>query len=298
MGAVTGAMTYGEKKLKDVMEGVLPSRMRSASEAKRTVRQENRRAINSQLNRIDTIDTYLDDPRIEDLIYYPNKDIHYIVLDRRGADNISALMQWAEYRVKKEGITDPHDRYDFVKRIMPDNLIGRHALTHVADVKGFCDGTGGYRSDCDIHGQVGYTYSVSRARRKIQTERDNTNKKYEYMTFFSNFIEKSGQHKALNAAIKKAHCPGHRDAIKGTMHIDPVTKRYTYDYEVTNCSGCTQPRLLYGQADVESWVVDVFFPRSAWFMEKKDSGAFSSSWRIEFRSHHEWGVAALRFMKD
>lgn len=292
MGAVTGAMTYGQNKLKDVMESVLPSRMRSAHYDKQDIKQKNRRVINRQLARIDNTDTYLDDSRVGNLNYYPNKDIHYLVLDRRGADNVSALMQWAEFRVKKEGITDPHDRYDFVKRLMPDNLIGRHALTHVAQVNGFCDGTDeGFGSDCEIHGAPRYARYFNHAERRLrEMEREKDN----YVRFFSELIEKPGMHKQLNAALKKAHTPGHRKIVPGTLYM--LNGRYAHEYDEYTCSGCTQPRMLYGTSDVESWVVDMFFPGTKEFVVYRSRGAYGSVWYDYVERHNEWKTAALRFM--
>lgn len=286
-------MTYGDNKIKDIAESVLPSRMRNgARDNLRFIKQKNRRAINRQLARIDSIDTYYDDPRIENLTFYPNAEIRYAVSDRQGADNVSALMQWAARRVVKEGISDPHDRYNFVKKMMPGSLPGRHALTHVADVEGFCDGKSGrFRSGCEIHAEV-RPYRVLNREARVTREKD------DLVLRFARLLEKHGEHKALNDALKKAHRPGHRDVIKGTLHINPLTGKYEFDYENTYCPGCTRPRLLYGHADVERFVIDLFYPREKMFVAHRSGGPYGSLTMGTVRGHHEWKDAALKFLED
>lgn len=52
----------------------------------------------------------------------------YIVEDRRGADKLNHFLRWA-YETTKD--LDPGDRYVHFKKILPDNLIGHHALSHM-----------------------------------------------------------------------------------------------------------------------------------------------------------------------
>lgn len=254
-------MTYGEAKLKDIAESVLPSKRRKgARDELRYIKQKNRRNINRQLAKIDSIDTYLDDPRVEDINFYPNSDIYQAVLSRRNADNIAGLMQWAEFRVKKEGITDPHYRYDFVKRAMPDNLIGRHALSHVESVEGFCSGTGdSFRSECPEHAtwrfyRFAETKEEQEARIAVERAafRDKVRAK----------LNEPGGHAALNRAIKRAH--------------SNLTHSHRWNYRLkmipTQCD-CL-PRTIAGTHDIEAWIKDVFHGPT----------------------HNEWSKAAMRVL--
>ncbi len=54
---------------------------------------------------------------------------------RRGADNLSTLFRWAERTTRH--ISDPEDRYLAIQTTLPNNLIGRHALSHIAYLDGF-----------------------------------------------------------------------------------------------------------------------------------------------------------------
>jgi hypothetical protein len=281
-------MKNHNEKLRDVARGVLPSEARkSARDDLRNIKQKNRRAINRQLARIDTIDTYFEDPRVEDLEFYPDAEIGYVVRDRRGADKLS-VMRWAEQRTKQEGITDPHERYEYAKRALPTNLAGRHALTHIRTIDGFCDGTGQSFRGCDLHS--GQTFSVRKSQPKERS--------FEWLVdHFTDLITKAGQHQALNSQIKRLHTKGHVKNVPGTFHMDRATGRYTYQTEKVTCGGCDRPRVLAGSHDVAAWVADVFFPyRREYVIHSWWRQGFSSVHTEKTPYHVEWRTAAQKFI--
>lgn len=275
-----------DEKLRDIARSVLPSEARKAARDNlRAIKQKNRRSINRQLARIDSIDIYYEDPRVEDLEFYPDAEIGYAVGERRGADKLS-VMRWAEERTKQEGITDPHDRYNYAKQNLPKNLAGRHALTHIATIDGFCDG--GIRSfrGCDDHNPYRYRSSKPRQERSFD----------DLVEHFTKLLAQPGQHQALNSMIKRLHTKSHVRNIPGTFA--QYNGRYGYITEKIMCAACDRPRVLAGAHDVEAWVADVFFPRS-------DKIVTHSWWRAGFGvthtepkyvHHSEWRTAAEKFL--
>lgn len=282
-------MKNHDEKLRDVARSVLPSSSRKgARDNLRNIKQQNRRAINRQLARVDSIDTYESDPRIEDLTFYPNAEIGYAVNDRRGADKLS-VMRWAAERTKKEGITDPHERYAFTKRVLPDGLSGRHALTHVRTVEGFCDGTDLSFRGCELH---------ARSYRIISRPGTSKERSFDWLVeHFQALITKPGQHAALNRQIKKLHVRGHRKNVPGSFHKDRETGRYTYATERVSCEGCDRPRVLAGAHDIAAWVGDIYFPnRKEYIIHSWWRAGFSMTHTQKTPYHEEWKTAANKFV--
>lgn len=133
-------MTYGVSKQRDMIRSVLPSTSRtSARNDLRSIKQRNRSNIRKELRTIakgigssDVIDNY--DESAADLNYYPDTEILYIVDDRRGADKVQPLMRWAPSQVKD---ARKEDRLSKMYALLPDNTIGRHAVSHIQRVKEF-----------------------------------------------------------------------------------------------------------------------------------------------------------------
>ena len=122
-------MTYGNDKIKDIAEGILPATRnaaRAARQARRQIHKTGRARAREEVQAGG-------DGRLAWTL-----ERHEIVQQmwrRRGADNLSALFRWAERTTRH--ISDPEDRYLAVQAVLPDNLIGRHALSHVANLDGF-----------------------------------------------------------------------------------------------------------------------------------------------------------------
>jgi len=62
------------------------------------------------------------------------QDITYVVWDRRAADKVAPLVRWAGARVDRDArlrAAPPATQVEHFARLVPDNLIGRHALQHI-----------------------------------------------------------------------------------------------------------------------------------------------------------------------
>ncbi len=135
--------TYGEKKKKDIIESVLPATRRGARNARREFRQINRqerRHVSNALASLyhrgaagdEIVDTYDADPF--DYQFTLDIDKRYARGDRRDYDNLNSLFRWAPTQVKDVRV---QDRLTYIKAMLPDNVIGRHAAGHVENLDEF-----------------------------------------------------------------------------------------------------------------------------------------------------------------
>jgi len=131
---------YGPEKIHHMIRSILPSTARrQAKQAKVALHQANRSRSHNQLALYKgpasyVIDMYEDDVR--DLEHYeePHNMAGWesIVEDRRAHDKLNHFVEWAFQRTAHK---TPQERYPYIKTLLPDNLIGRHALSHLRDLK-------------------------------------------------------------------------------------------------------------------------------------------------------------------
>lgn len=145
-------MLYGQEKAREIARSVLPStRRRSARIDLAHLKRSHRRRIRQTLHDWVGYDDPLD---FEGHIYdydRPTPHSSYwggltgIVDDRRNGDKLGALLRWAP--AVTAHLDNPEDRYMAMKAVLGDNLIGRHALSHLAfmDVFDFRDDFNRYR---------------------------------------------------------------------------------------------------------------------------------------------------------
>lgn len=124
------------EKRRDMCRSILPSTGRAwARDAANTVRRKHRRGIRQDLHLVAQfedpdvfeVDLRRDTNRVDGGYY---GSIRVVVLERREADKVGPLMRWARETLKTLPGTDI-DRYMWFKAILPDNTIGRHALSHL-----------------------------------------------------------------------------------------------------------------------------------------------------------------------
>lgn len=126
-------MQYGDQKLRDMARSVLPStRRKNAKAEKQQVARKNRRQINRDCKASISYEDYLDCPAENHKIdtRKKNDSYTYLLSNRRSADKVGPLIHWAQAKVHKENI-DLNDAESFFKAILPKNLIGSHAWTHL-----------------------------------------------------------------------------------------------------------------------------------------------------------------------
>ena len=212
-------MDYGDAKVKTMAKSVLPSRRRKgAREDKRLAHRQHRRQVSERLADLRWWDY---DDFVVSVTHNNNRRIHEIKWDRRAADNVSAVVRWAEALTKD---IPKGDRVAFMKRLLPDNLIGRHALTHLD----FLDNEVDYRRWRARHEE---------ARRLRAAE----------LTNLVRDLLSVGAHAEINIAIKRAHNAGHQ-----RNSYDWSTNKRVAWIERKDC--CAAPVLLTGSHDIENFV--------------------------------------------
>lgn len=129
-------MLYGQDKAREIARSVLPStRRRSArQDAARLKRSTRRLARRSLRDWASHTDPYEYEGHIYDYdepspchAYWGT--IKNVMWERRNGDKLGALLRWAP--AVTAHLDDPEDRYMAMKAVLPDNLIGRHALSHL-----------------------------------------------------------------------------------------------------------------------------------------------------------------------
>ncbi|MGQ0624303.1 MAG: hypothetical protein ACT4PP_06565 [Sporichthyaceae bacterium] len=126
-------MRNHDQKAKDLAESVLPStRRRQARTDRRAAHARHRSRQHVQLQAIragadeDGFDTSLEVRR--------SAELTELVWERRAADKTAPLVRWARVRVARDPALrrlDAQDQVAELARLMPDNLIGRHAVQHI-----------------------------------------------------------------------------------------------------------------------------------------------------------------------
>jgi hypothetical protein len=122
-----------DQKIKDMAESVLPSTSRKAArERRRSLHHAERARVRTALhNWVGSTDRA--DLDINPASTY-RRDIGEIVNDRRAGDKVGPLVRWA----LRKAHTDPAllscpqtEQVQAFRALLPDNLIGRHALSHI-----------------------------------------------------------------------------------------------------------------------------------------------------------------------
>jgi hypothetical protein len=123
-----------DEKIKDMAESVLPST------ARRSARQERRRIHRRQRARERDLLVVVrgsaehDDGNVDFREKIRRQGITHMVWERRGADKTGSLERWAGARVDREDSlrnAPVDEQLQYFARLLPDNLIGRHAVGHI-----------------------------------------------------------------------------------------------------------------------------------------------------------------------
>lgn len=129
-------MIYGKEKTRQMVRSILPSKSRkTAKHRKDCLHRENRRKSALQLATLRGPATYVVDEFEdinENLIHWIEpKDVggwDTIVSDRRAADKLNHFEFWAYEKTKHL----PEDaRFKKMEALVPNNLIGQHAMSHL-----------------------------------------------------------------------------------------------------------------------------------------------------------------------
>lgn len=131
-------MIYGDEKIRTMARSILPATNRkSARQTATSIKRKNRRITRQALH---DWKSYIDPYEYEGHVYDYGDDaavndgweaasIKAAMWERRRHDKLSHFIHWAISYTSS--VTDPEDRYNMMKRCLPDGLVGRHALSHL-----------------------------------------------------------------------------------------------------------------------------------------------------------------------
>jgi hypothetical protein len=220
-------MYYGDEKARQMARSILPSCMRKeARRRKKLIHSRERLHARLALRNLD--EDYETD---EDLGWHDRSHRGWLIEERREADKLNHFEKWAEEVTKDL----PHeDRLSYIKKVLPDGLIGDHALFHVKWKDHF---------DPDrVSNRYGrrYTYKAPVDRKPLK------DMLYEIVTT-------PDGHRALNQYMIQEH-----------KVVEWITgyRRNTL-FAITEEVGPTTPRLLEGTGDIEDFYNDLLKARSA-----------------------------------
>jgi hypothetical protein len=127
-------MIYGDEKRLEMARSILPSTSAGTfKKRKKWVKKANRAEVRNAL-RVTQLDEDNEPSDKVDINGYPDHEIRYLVGERRGADKVGPFMRWA---VEVTRDIPVESRLSYVRGLLPKNLIGEHAVGHVAFLEEF-----------------------------------------------------------------------------------------------------------------------------------------------------------------
>lgn len=271
----TGDVYYGSEKVRQMIRSLLPSTNRNgARNDKRAVKQAFRSKNKRKLRQVAAHSYEWDDD-----IWFENdaRELRMVVQNRRNADKVGPFINWVTAKTKD---MPQENRKSYVRRLVPDNTIGQHALTHLP------------RSGFD-HPTVDYVNSLPKVKRKyfynyktkkmeLRPPKQRFLSFEEYQILIRRVLER-GYHKALNQAIehvtatKQEGFRTHRDPYNGKIIQIPLYVKV----------GPTSARKLLGWHDVDSFITDVLNGHKGTYDYRKD-GSY----------HPEWAKSLNKFLRN
>lgn len=126
-------MRNHNEKHRDIARSVLPSTARKAARDNRAGVRNRERANERQLLHDLRVGIDFDDFE-GDCAWRNRRDLADMIEDRRGADKVGPLLQWAERTIaNSRHLTEasPEDREAHFRKVLPPGLIGDHAISHL-----------------------------------------------------------------------------------------------------------------------------------------------------------------------
>jgi len=168
---------------------ILPSRYRSPGKHLALAKRANRNQIRAELRHLVKHPDLMEDAWDErmDLRAYPDVEIAWIVRWRRGGDKLAHFQRWAIATTKDMPI---ENRLSYLRTVLPDGLIGDHAMSHLRDLPELNPHPRWRRYSIDAH-------RAFLAKRRA----DEVARRARLARAIVCAIE-HGQHKAMNSALK------------------------------------------------------------------------------------------------
>lgn len=261
--------TYGAAKKRDMARSILPSTKKNGQDDRRRVHKRARTHERGLMGC-----AWDDDDADFDTVEHTRaRETRNLVEERRFKDKAGPFARWAE-RVTKD--LPQENRLSYLRSLVPDTLIGEHAVSHVEWKDHFEDPT--------VQAVRESRYANNSKHYRKAAERE------EMVALVRAVLVECDGHARLNRAVKSRHLP----------------TRIVYEDGRRETVGPTSARTLKGVHDVEAFVdalyaaasrSDMVFSRAALdtryharVQYGKDAGAF---WVPTGAHHPEW-LDALR----
>lgn len=246
-------MYYGDEKKKQMARSILPStRSRWARFEQRRINKQNRQKVRQELHKA----LYDEDYR-EEGDFYAEPDWGWYVRERQEGDKLNHFMKWAE-EITKDVPRD--DRLAKIKAILPDNLIGWHAVSHLE----FRDH---FMTDAELDNQRWYYRDRKDPEIKANRRRQEEARQEREHRLLREIVEDNRIHRLLNQWMNRHHKTNEwhlgyttkTRTIKDKMGIgDWVwTTQRKQQIPITELVGPEEPRLLGGLGDIEDFLRDL-----------------------------------------
>lgn len=210
--------TYGAAKKRDMARSILPSTKKNGQDDRRRVHKRARTQERALMGCAwDDEDA---DPDFDTVEHTRTYEVRDMVEMRRYKDKAGPFMRWAE-RVTKD--IPQENRLSYLRTLVPDSLIGEHAVSHV-------EWKDHFRDPSDPANNYRHYPSI---KEREKAERDRLVRQVRAC------LLEQGEHARLNRALKQAHRTHHRHYTSGLL------------WEAV---GPKSPRTLQGVHDVEAFV--------------------------------------------
>lgn len=259
-------MIYGDQKIKQMARSILPSTRRHWA---RWAKKKSSRKLRNQARQLVRLETH-DDVRAESVIIRHDA-FNFYVRDRRDADKLHHFERWA-VKVTKTLEQPPEGKLAKMRALLPKNLIGEHALSHLRNLPEFRVFKFKWR----------YAFHHETLDQKLKGTLDDT---------LRNIVVTPDGHKSLNRYMVSRH----RRVNIGT-------------YERPVYIGPHRPRLLRGLGDIQSFQEDLNKATKAPHIEKEIALRIVPRRHYMFRDsrqrernpnfHPEWEAAMLEFVNQ
>lgn len=117
-------MIYGDQKSRVMARSILPSRYRGAARDRAFIHRHARHEVRQTLRGL-TVEAWEEGVEFAEATW---RRISWFVTERRGADKLNHFHRWAYERTWE---LPKAERLDAIRGVLPDGLIGDHALEHL-----------------------------------------------------------------------------------------------------------------------------------------------------------------------
>lgn len=244
-------MIYGKDKALNMGRSLLPSTRRKGSRDDKTaVKRITRHNIRQELHRLARDPDDYDDS-LADFESYPDYEIRQVVNERRNGDKTAPFERWAEAITKN---VDQDSRLTYVKSLLPDGMIGEHALTHIQWKDHFST-----YAELQLEENIRLN-AIDKRKKEHYLERD------EIIGLLYKIIEDGRLHRELNRFM--ASHAGHRypsETIRERV-FNEITMKWENKWHSAYFSfppgvKLTGPRKLLGMHDIDAYYNDI---RNGW----------------------------------